>query len=106
MNLFDFFRTEDINEGVRQFEQTSEAVLLDVRTAEEYQEGHIPKSINISLHEIFEVAEIISNHNIPLYVYCQSGARSGQAVESLKKMGYTEVKNIGGINQYRGKVEK
>ena len=36
MNLFDFFRTEDINEGVRQFEQTSEAVLLDVRTAEEY----------------------------------------------------------------------
>ena len=54
MNLFDFFRTEDINEGVRQFEQTSEAVLLDVRTAEEYQEGHIPKSINIPLHEIFD----------------------------------------------------
>lgn len=106
MGIFDFLKTENINEGISQFEQTNGAVLLDVRTTEEYQSGHIPQSINIPLHEIHTVAEIISNHTIPLFVYCQSGARSSQAVAALSKMGYTEVKNIGGINNYRGKVEK
>ena len=106
MGIFDFFKTEDINEGISRFEQTNGGVLLDVRTTEEYQAGHIPKSINIPLHEIHSVAEIISNHAIPLFVYCQSGARSSQAVAALSKMGYTDVENIGGINKYRGKVEK
>lgn len=106
MGIFDFFKTEDINEGIAQFEHTDGAVLLDVRTVEEYQAGHIPKSINIPLHEIHAVAESISNHDIPLFVYCQSGARSSHAVDALSRMGYTEVKNIGGISNYRGKVEK
>lgn len=38
-------------------------------------------------------------------VYCQSGARSGQATDKIKKMGYTNVKNIGGMNSYKGRVE-
>ena len=41
-----------------------------------------------------------------MFVYCYSGARSGQAVEALKKMGYEDVKNIGGIAAYRGKLER
>lgn len=106
MSIFDFFKTENINEGVSQFEQTTGAILLDVRTTEEYQSGHIPQSINVPLHEIHKVAETISDHTIPLFVYCQSGVRSSQAAVALSKMGYTEVKNIGGINNYRGKVEK
>lgn len=105
MGLFDFIRTGDINAGISQFEQTADAVLLDVRTEEEYEAGHIPKSINIPLDTIYVVAEMISNRDIPLFVYCLSGARSSQAVQALKKMGYTQVKNIGGINQYNGKVE-
>lgn len=105
MGLFDFIKTGDINAGISQFEQTADAVLLDVRTEEEYEAGHIPKSINIPLDTIYVVAEMISNRDIPLFVYCLSGARSSQAVQALKKMGYTQVKNIGGINQYNGKVE-
>ncbi len=106
MGIFDFLKTKDINEGISQFEQNDGAVLVDVRTEEEYQSGHIPKSINIPLHEIDSITQTISNHAVPLFVYCQSGARSNQAVTALSKMGYTNVKNIGGINNYRGKVER
>lgn len=105
MGLLDFIKTEDINTGMLEFEQTTDAILLDVRTEEEYAAGHIPKSINIPLANIHVVAQMISNHDISLFVYCFSGARSSQAVAALKRMGYTKVKNIGGINQYRGKVE-
>lgn len=106
MGLLDFIKTEDINKGILQFEQTTDAILLDVRTEEEYAGGHIPKSINIPLDDISVVAQMISNRDLSLFVYCFSGARSSQAVAVLKKMGYTNAKNIGGINQYRGKVEK
>ena len=46
------------------------------------------------------------NKDTPLFVYCHSGARSSQAVGQLARMGYTRVKNIGGIAAYQGKVER
>ena len=47
MGFFDLFKHKDINQGVAQFQQTSNAMLVDVRTPEEYREGHIPGSINV-----------------------------------------------------------
>ena len=49
MGLFDFFKQNDINHGIEQFKNSKGAILVDVRTPEEYSEGHIPKSVNIPL---------------------------------------------------------
>ena len=106
MGLLDFLRPPDINEGVRRFEQTPGAVLLDVRTRQEYGGGRIPGSRNLPLSEVESAGQIIPDRNTPVFVYCLSGARSGQAVRMLRHMGFTDVTNIGGINGYRGKVEQ
>lgn len=105
MGLFQFFRPPDVNEGVAEYCNTPGAVLLDVRTPQEFREGHIPGSKNVPLQGIDKVADIVENRDTVLYVYCYSGARSRQAVSLLQYMGYTNVKNIGGIADYHGKVE-
>ena len=104
MYLFGFFKQTDINSGVEEYLKTDKAVLLDVRTKEEYESGHIKNSINIPLQQIADTQKRISDKSVPLFVYCQSGARSARAVSALKKMGYSDVANIGGISGYRGKV--
>ena len=106
MAFFDFFKQPDVNQGVKEFQRTSGAMLLDVRTPEEYRSGHIPGSKNISLQTIDRVGSVAENKDTALYVYCQSGARSRQAAGALKQMGYTNVNNIGGIAAYAGKVER
>lgn len=105
MDLFQFFRPLDIDRGVAEYRSTPDAVLLDVRTTAEYREGHIPGSRNIPLQVLDNVEYLIKNKDVPLFVHCQSGARSRQAAELLQKKGYTNVKNIGGITAYSGKVE-
>ena len=97
---------ETIDEGVQLCRSTPNAVLLDVRTPEEYRQGHIPGSRNLSLQAIGALPGMIENRETPLFVYCQSGSRSSQAVNLLRQMGYTKVQNIGGIAAYAGKVEK
>ena len=105
MGIFDFFKQPDINQGVQEFKNAAGAVLLDVRTPQEYREGHIPGSQNVPLQQLDNVEEVTENKDTVLYVYCRSGARSRQAVSLLKHMGYTNVHNIGGIAAYSGKVE-
>lgn len=89
--------------GVKEFENTPGAILLDVRTREEYACGHAQNSTNVPLDELDSVAGK-TDKDVPLFVYCLSGARSGQAVRILKRYGFTDVRNIGGIATYRGKV--
>jgi len=106
MSFFDFFKQPDINRGVEEYHNTSGAVLLDVRTPEEYEAGHIPGSKNVPVQTIDRILSVAENKDTPLYVYCRSGARSRQAVGMLEQMGYTNVSNIGGITDYLGKVER
>ena len=106
MSIFDFFKQPDIHKGLKEYAQTENAVLLDVRTPREYREGHIPESINIPLQTIDKVTSIAENKDAALFVYCYSGARSRQATVMLQHMGYTKVQNLGGITTYQGKVER
>lgn len=106
MGFFDFLKGPDIGEGVREYNATPGAVLLDVRTPEEYREGHIPGSKNVPLQSIDKVTVMINNKATPIFVHCLSGARSRQAAAILQQMGYTNVKNIGGISAYAVKVER
>ena len=101
MGIFNIFNKPNINEGVKNFRKTSNAILLDVRTEEEYSEKHIDGSTNLPLQKIEMATSIISDKKKPLFVYCRSGVRSAKAVAILKKMGYTNVNDIGGILDYR-----
>lgn len=104
MGFLSFLQTKDINSGVRSFLSTEGAMLLDVRTPEEYAEGHIEGSKNIPLQSIERTESVIKDKSTQIFVYCRSGARSAQATNILKRMGYTNVEDIGGIMSYRGKV--
>ena len=106
MGFFDLLKGPDINQGVKEYSTTDGAVLLDVRTPDEYRQGHIPGSKNVPLQSISKVAGMIDNKSTTIFVHCLSGARSRQAAAILKQMGYTSVKNIGGISAYAGKVER
>lgn len=106
MGFFDFLRGPDMDAGVEQCRQTPGALLLDVRTEGEYAEGHVPGAKNLPLQALEGIAALSPAKDTPLYVYCRSGARSSQAAGQLQRMGYTRVTNIGGIMNYRGKVER
>ena len=105
MGFFDFLKGPDISQGVQAYQATPGAVLLDVRTPEEYREGHILGSKNVPLQSLDKVTGLVNHQDTPMFAYCYSGARSAQAVSALQRIGYTNVKNIGGIAAYAGKVE-
>ena len=106
MGFFNFIKGPDINQGIQDYQQTSGAVLLDVRTPQEYAGGHIPGSKSIPLASLTHAGAVTFQKDTPLFVYCYSGGRSRQAADILKSMGYTNVKNLGGIASYTGEVEK
>ena len=103
MSIFSFMQTQaDINEGVNRFRAMPGAVLLDVRSNEEYAEGHIPGSINLPLNRL---ATIKLDKDTPLFVYCLSGTRSARACAWLENNGYS-AKNIGALAAYQGTLEE
>lgn len=106
MGFFDFLRGPDIDAGLAQCQETPGALLLDVRTPGEYAEGHLPGARNLPLQSLEGIAAVAPAKDAPLFLYCRSGARSGQAISLLQRMGYTRVTNIGGIMNYHGKVER
>ncbi len=101
-----FSRKPDTDGQVEQFRRTPGAVLLDVRTPEEFAEGHIPGSVNLPVGEQRRKSDLLPDDpDAPIYVYCLSGARSAQMVMDLHRLGYTHVYNIGGIRDYTGDLE-
>ena len=73
-------------------------VILDVRAQEEYDQGHIPGAIVIPHEEITEKAEaVLQDKNQLILVYCRSGRRSKIAADALVELGYTNIKEFGGI---------
>jgi|SRR5665647_3707132 len=76
-------------------------LLFDVRTPEEYRGGHIAHSISLPLQVIAaSVSKYARSKDTEIVVYCQSGARSARAAGALGEMGYTNVKNLGGITSW------
>ena len=82
-------------------------IILDTRTQEEYDQGHIPGAILIPYDEILEKAEgILTDKNQLILVYCRSGRRSKIAAEDLVKLGYTNIREFGGIIDWPYEVEQ
>ena len=94
-------------EEAKQIMDTEEGyIILDVRTQEEYDQGHIPGAIVISHEEIAEKAEqVLTDKDQLILVYCRSGRRSKIAAEALVELGYTNIKEFGGIIDWPYEVE-
>ena len=74
--------------------------LLDVRELSEWQEGHINGAFHLPLGQINERETKDFPKDKPIYVYCRSGRRAGDAVSILKSLGYENAVNIGGVNHW------
>ena len=99
------YRQITMEEAVTMMEEEAEYTILDVRTAQEYSEKHIPGAINIANESIGteDIPELPDKDQLIL-VYCRSGNRSKQASEKLMKLGYTNIVEIGGINSWPGET--
>ena len=87
--------------AAEQMETIEEFILLDVRTPEEYEEGHIQGALLIPEHELAEKAtEMLPDLETPIFVYCRSGRRSALAAKTLVDLGYLQVYDFGGINDW------
>lgn len=80
--------------------------LIDVRTVEEFESGHVPDSINIPVDQINDIVEIIPNLDSTLLIYCRSGNRTVTAAKALIDLGYKVIFDLGGISNYKGELEK
>ena len=96
-----------MNDIVQIMEENENYIILDVRTQAEYNQGHIPNAICIPNETIDEnVVNKLPDKNQMILVYCRSGNRSKQAAEKLKKLGYTNLIEFGGIIDWKGKIER
>ena len=92
---------------VQIMEENENYIILDVRTQAEYNQGHIPNAICIPNETIDEnVVNKLPDKNQMILVYCRSGNRSKQAAEKLKKLGYTNIIEFGGIIDWKGEIER
>ena len=94
-------------EEAKKLMETENVIILDVRTQEEYNEGHIKNSILLPDTEISTKAqEVLKDKDSKILVYCRSGRRSAHASKMLISMGYTNVYDFGGIIDWKYEIEK
>ena len=86
-------------------ESESDYIILDVRTPEEFRERRIPNSINVPNETIgkSDISELPDKDQL-IFVYCRSGRRSKEAAQKLCALGYTNIVEFGGINDWQGET--
>jgi len=95
---------EDVNtENFHQLIEKGDGIIIDVRTSQEFNSGHIIDATNIDFYsDDFTDKLKIVRKDVPIYVYCRSGGRSSSAADKMEKLGFTKVYNmIGGIGSWQ-----
>ena len=89
-------------EAAKEMMDTQEVVILDVREQHEYDSGHIPDAVLLPVGTITEdtAVAVIDERDTVVLVYCRSGNRSKTASQALADLGYTNVYEFGGINDW------
>lgn len=96
-----------MDEAKEIFKTPGDYIILDVRRADEFADGHIPGAMNVANESIVDKEPVeLPDKQQAIYVYCRSGNRSKQASEKLAKMGYTNIIEFGGILDWKGNIEK
>ena len=99
------YRELSMEEAADWMEQQSGYLLVDVRTREEFESGHIPGAILLPIEDIREgKVDALTEREQTLLLYCRTGRRAEDAAEILSKMGYRNVCTIGGIFDWPGEV--
>ena len=94
-------------EEAKEIIESEDVTILDVRTQEEYNEGHIENSVLLPVNDISAKAEeILTDKDAKILVYCRSGNRSASTSKQLIKMGYTNVYDFGGMNSWPYEIIK
>ncbi|MBA4601932.1 rhodanese-like domain-containing protein [Thermoactinomyces mirandus] len=111
--LYFFFMNRGIqtigSDELENIRKKQKILLIDVREKHEFKSGHIPGAINIPLSQKQTLLTKSSdwNKNKPIYLYCQSGSRSGMAARQLRKLGFRQVFHLkGGLLSWNGSIKK
>jgi len=106
--------TEFIHEGYRKItpeeaadmmaDSAAPVILLDVRSLEAFNQGHIPNALSLPDGEIIRAGDVLPGREQTILVYCQGGSRSKAAANRLLEMGYTHVFDFGGIADWPGDI--
>lgn len=101
------YRQITVDEAIGIMNSESDYIILDVRRADEFSDGHIPNAINVANESIgtSEIPELPNKKQLIL-VYCRSGRRSKEASEKLVALGYTNIVEFGGILDWTGETVK
>ena len=96
-----------IQDEAKEMMDTQDVIILDVREQDEYDSGHIPGAVLLPVGSIDEdtAAEVISEKNSIVLVYCRSGNRSKTASSALAELGYTNIYEFGGLNTWPYETE-
>lgn len=95
------------SEEAKEEMNNNDVIILDVRTEEEYNSGHIENSVLIPIDDLeYKAEEVLTNKEQKILVYCRSGNRSKKAADLLVEMGYTNVYNFGGIKDWPYEIVK
>ena len=95
-----------ITEVQAHMEAQPDAVLIDVRTHEEFLSGHLPGARNIPVDRVLaQIPADIPKRSTPLIVYCRTGSRSAFVVRLLRRLGYDHVADAGGLIDYTGTLD-
>lgn len=90
----------DISQQALLAADSNNLVIVDVRTPEEFQQGHVPNAINVPLSNIIDnPAVLLSSKEKSIVLYCRSGYRAGKAAEALQKDGYLNLRHLAGDMQ-------
>ena len=104
-NQTNTYRQISMEEAVAMMAEETGYIILDVRRADEFAEGHIPGAINVANESIStEAIPELPDKNQLIMVYCRSGRRSKEAAEKLVNLGYTNIVEFGGILDWKGKI--
>ena len=95
------YRKISAEDAKQMIDENEDIIILDVRTEEEYQQGHIENSLLIPDNEIGDKAEeLLTDKDAVILIYCRSGRRSENATKELIELGYTKTFDFGGINDW------
>ena len=111
--LFMFMQSGNANQTMKYEELQNKLnaqenfVLLDVRTQEEFDAGHIAGAILLPYDEInLKAATVLPDKEKEIVLYCRSGRRSAIAKKALVELGYKDVEDFGGVNRWKGELVK
>ena len=100
------YKNMTMEQAKTELDKDKSIILIDVRTLEEYNTGHITGSLSIPVETIMiNNNKLPSDKNAKIFIYCQSGNRSKKASEKMVNLGYENVYNIGGIIDWKYETE-